>query len=46
MDWRIKFTNIRQAMLELPTHSGFGSFNMDWRILVFYPSPLARDKIY
>ena len=23
-----------------------GSFNMDWRILVFYPEPEARDKIY
>ena len=23
-----------------------GSFNMDWRILVFYPVPEARDKIY
>ena len=23
-----------------------GSFNMDWRILVFYPEPVARDKIY
>jgi hypothetical protein len=23
-----------------------GSFNMDWRILVFYPDPEARDKIY
>ena len=23
-----------------------GSFNMDWRILVFYPGPEARDKIY
>ena len=22
-----------------------GSFNMDWRILVFYPEPEARDKI-
>ena len=21
-------------------------FNMDWRILVFYPEPEARDKIY
>jgi hypothetical protein len=23
-----------------------GSLNMDWRILVFYPEPEARDKIY
>jgi hypothetical protein len=23
-----------------------GSFNMDWRILVFYPEPKAMDKIY
>jgi hypothetical protein len=23
-----------------------GSFNMDWRILVFYSEPEARDKIY
>ena len=23
-----------------------GSFNMDWRILVFYPEPEAGDKIY
>ena len=23
-----------------------GSFNMDWRILAFYPEPNARDKIY
>jgi hypothetical protein len=23
-----------------------GSFNMDWWILVFYPEPEARDKIY
>ena len=23
-----------------------GSFNMDWRILVFYPEPEVRDKIY
>ena len=23
-----------------------GSFNMDWRILVFYPEPEARDTIY
>ena len=23
-----------------------GSFNMDWRILVFYPEPEARDEIY
>jgi len=23
MDWRIKFTNIRQSMLKLKTHSGF-----------------------
>ena len=23
-----------------------GSFNMDWRILVFYPEPEASDKIY
>ena len=23
-----------------------GSFNMDWRILVFYPEPEARDNIY
>jgi hypothetical protein len=23
-----------------------GSFNMDWRILVFYPEPEAKDKIY
>ena len=23
-----------------------GSFNMDWRILVFYPEPEAMDKIY
>ena len=23
-----------------------GSFNMDWQILVFYPEPEARDKIY
>jgi hypothetical protein len=22
------------------------SFNMGWRILVFYPEPEARDKIY
>jgi hypothetical protein len=22
-----------------------GSFDMDWRILVFYPKPEARDKI-
>jgi hypothetical protein len=22
-----------------------GGFNMDWRILVFYPEPEARDKI-
>jgi hypothetical protein len=22
MDWRIKFTNIRQSMLKLKTHSG------------------------
>ena len=22
------------------------SFNMNWRILVFYPEPEARDKIY
>ena len=22
------------------------SFNMDWRILVFYPEPEARDKNY
>jgi len=23
-----------------------GSFNMDWRILVFYPEPEAKDTIY
>jgi hypothetical protein len=23
-----------------------GSFNMDWWILVFYPEPEAKDKIY
>jgi hypothetical protein len=23
-----------------------GSFNMEWRILVFYPEPEVRDKIY
>ena len=23
-----------------------GSFNMDWWILVFYPEPEARDKMY
>jgi len=23
-----------------------GSFNMDWRISVFYPEPETRDKIY
>ena len=23
-----------------------GNFNMDWRILVFYPEPEARDKMY
>jgi hypothetical protein len=23
-----------------------GSFNMDWRILVFYPEPEARGTIY
>jgi hypothetical protein len=23
-----------------------GSFNMDWRILVFHPEPEVRDKIY
>jgi hypothetical protein len=23
-----------------------GSFNMDWRLLVFYPEPEAKDKIY
>jgi hypothetical protein len=23
-----------------------GIFNMDWQILVFYPEPEARDKIY
>jgi hypothetical protein len=23
-----------------------GSFNMDWRILVLYPEPEARDNIY
>jgi hypothetical protein len=23
-----------------------GSINMEWRILVFYPEPEARDKIY
>jgi hypothetical protein len=23
-----------------------GSFNMDWQILVFYPEPEARDKLY
>jgi hypothetical protein len=23
-----------------------GSFNMDWRILVFYAEPEARDTIY
>ena len=23
-----------------------GSFNMGWQILVFYPEPEARDKIY
>jgi hypothetical protein len=32
-----------------PAHFGnphcVGSFNMDWRILVFYPEPEARDKI-
>jgi len=22
------------------------SFNMDWQILVFYPEPEVRDKIY
>jgi hypothetical protein len=24
----------------------FGTFNMDWWILVFYPEPEGRDKIY
>ena len=23
-----------------------GSFSMDWQILVFYPKPEVRDKIY
>ena len=23
-----------------------GNFNLDWRILVFYPEPEARDNIY
>ena len=23
-----------------------GSFNMDWRILVFYPEPEARDTMF
>jgi hypothetical protein len=23
-----------------------GSFNMGWWLLVFYPQPVARDKIY
>jgi hypothetical protein len=37
-------------MLELRNKSWkpeyVGSFNMDWWILVFYPEPEARDKIY
>ena len=39
-----------EVMLELRNKSWklecVGSFNMDWRILVFYPEPEARDKIY
>jgi Ni,Fe-hydrogenase I large subunit len=37
-DSRYKIQHGRQNVL--------GSFNMDWRILVFYPEPEARDKIY
>ena len=39
-----------EVMLELRNKSWklecVGSFNMDWRILVCYPKPEARDKIY
>ena len=41
---------IKDVILELRNKSWkpecVGGFNMDWRILVFYPEPEARDKIY
>jgi hypothetical protein len=44
------FSNLGLCHLELRNKSWksecVGSFNMDWRILVFYPEPEARDKIY
>ena len=41
---------MNDVMLELRNKSWkqecVGSFNMDWRILVSYPEPEARDTIY
>ena len=52
VDSRLKqFSNIEMlTVLYLKNKSWkpecVGSLNMDWRILVFYPEPEARDKIY
>jgi len=32
MDWRIKFTNIRQSMLKFKTHSGFHDLLRFWYV--------------
>ena len=41
---------MNDVMLELRNkswkHECVGSSNMDWRILVLYPEPEARDTIY
>jgi hypothetical protein len=48
--WNSLLFGIRRLQIYLRNKSWkpecVGSFNMDWRILVFYPEPEARDKIY
>jgi hypothetical protein len=48
--WQHKLWDIfRKHKYKLPSSNQsicVGSFNMDWRILVFYPEPEARDNIY
>jgi hypothetical protein len=41
-----KKKNFKASLVWLNHSECVGSFNMDWRILVFYPEPEARDNIY
>ena len=47
-DFRIKIGNVQMGYLRNKSWKPecVGSFNMDWRILLFYPESEARDTIY